>query len=121
MAVRRKSTGGQGRHEKFILEAVEMIRREACDGLTAKRLIERYPQSRRNFERRFREAVGHSVLDEILHVRLEAVCALLARSGTPIGAISAMCGFPSDDALDALFRRRFGIGMRDWRRRNAYS
>ncbi len=121
MVVRRKSTSGRGRHEPWIMEAVEEIRREACDGLTAKRLIERYPQSRRNFERRFREAVGHSVLDEILHVRLEAVCALLARSGTPIGAISAMCGFPSDDALDALFRRRFGIGMRDWRRRNAYS
>ena len=119
MVVRRKSTSGSGRHEKFILDAVEIIRREACDGLTVRSLLARFPQSRRNFERRFREAIGHSVLDEILHVRVERACSLLAQTDMAIGAIPEFCGFRSYRALDALFRSRFKMGMREWRTKNS--
>ena len=118
LVVRRKSTGGRGRHEPWILEAVEAIRREACDGLTARALSSRFPGSRRLFEMRFREATGHSVLDEILHVRLEKASALLAETETAIGSVPALCGFRSNRTLDALFRSRFGLSMRDWRKRN---
>ena len=118
LVVRRKSTSGRGRHEKFVLRAEEIIRREACDGLTAAALAARFPCSRSLFELRFREATGHSVLDEILHVRLEKAFSLLSRTDTAIGAVPALCGFRSYWALDDLFRARFGMGMRAWRRRN---
>ncbi len=116
LVVRRKSTSGHGRREKFILDAVEMIRREACNGLTAAALAARFRGSRNLFERRFREATGHSVLDEILHVRLEKVFTLLARTDTPISAVAALCGFRTDIALHKLFRSRTGLSMSAWRR-----
>ena len=116
--VRRKSTSGRGRHEPDILAAVEIIRREACDGLTAAALIARMRCSRSLFEMRFREAMGHSVLDEILHVRLERAFTLLAQTDMPIGAIPSFCGFRSYAALDFLFRTRFRMSMREWRKRN---
>lgn len=119
LVVRRKSTSGHGRHEKFIIEAAEIIRREACEGLTASDLLKRFPHSRRNFERRFREAMGHGILDEILHVRLERACSLLAQTDTAIGAIPDMCGFRSYRGLDFHFRSRFKMGMADWRRKNS--
>lgn len=119
LTVRRKSTSGHGRHEKFIMEAVEIIRREACDGLSAHDLAARFPVTRRLFDMRFREATGHSVLDEILHVRLEKAFTLLAQTKTAIGAIPRLCGFRCDRTLDALFRSRFHMSMRDWRKRNA--
>ena len=119
LTVRRKSTSGRGRHEKFILDAVEAIRREACDGLSAAALIGRYPVSKRLFTLRFREATGHSVLDEILHVRLEKAFTLLSQTNTAIGAIPRLCGFNCDRTLDALFRSRFGMSMRAWRKKNA--
>ncbi len=119
MVVRRRSTSGTGRHEQFVLEAIEIIRREACDGLTATGLLKRFPHSRRNFERRFREATGHGIHDEILHVRLEKACTLLSQTDTAIGAIADFCGFRSYWALEDLFRTRFKIGMREWRRRNS--
>ena len=119
LTVHRKSTSGRGRHEAWILEAVAMIRREACDGLTAASLIQRFPVSKSLFNLRFREAVGHSVHDEILHVRLEAACSLLSQTKTAIGAIPGLCGFQCDSTLDRLFRRRFKMGMREWRKRNA--
>ena len=95
-----------------------MIRREACDGLTAENLIARFPGSRWQFEKRFREAMGHSILDEILHVRLEQACTLLSQTDTAIGTISDFCGFRSYWALDYLFRTRFKMSMGEWRRKN---
>ena len=119
MAVRRKSTRGRGRREKRILDAMEQIRQEACDGLTAARLSSRFRGSRKHFERRFREATGHSVLDEILHVRLDRVLAMLARSDTPISAISDFCGFGTHAELRRIFADRFGTSMRQWRKNHS--
>jgi AraC-like DNA-binding protein len=113
---RRESTRGFGRREPRILEAVEIIRAEACDGLTAESLARRFRCSRNLFERRFREAMGHSVLDEILHVRLEQVQSLLTRPDVGIGAIAGFCGFNTERELQKLFRSRMGTTMRQWRK-----
>jgi AraC-like DNA-binding protein len=119
MVVRRESTRGRGRREPFVLEAAEAIHREACDGLTAAALAARFPVSRKHFERRFREATGHSVLDEILNVRLEQVQAYLLRRNVAIDAIAGLCGFGSEIELRRLFHRRFGMSMSEWRTRNS--
>ncbi len=118
LAVRRESTRGHGRREPLILAAVEIIRREACDGLTVAELAARLPGSRRLLDLRFREAMGHSVHEEILQVRLERVFDLLRRPGTPISAIANLSGFALHQ-LDKVFRTRFGCSLRDWRKRNA--
>ena len=118
MVVRRASTRGRGRRASWIPAAVDAIRREASGGLTSAALAQRFPCSRNLFERRFREAMGHSVLDEILHVRLENVLALLSRPDFPIGAISDFCGFGCDSELRKLFRKRMGVSMRRWRAEN---
>lgn len=113
---RRKSTRGYGRREPRILEAVEMIRREACNGLTAEKLAKRFRGTRRLFDMRFREAMGHPPLDEIMHVRLERVLELLSQPDFPISAIADFSGFSSDRMLRKLFRSRFKVSMREWRK-----
>ncbi len=118
LVVRRESTRGRGRREPHVLQAVEIIRREACDGLTAAALAARVPGSRKHFERRFREAMGHSVLDEILDIRLQAALDMLSRPETAINAIADFCGFETDRELRKLFRARFGTSMREWRKRH---
>ncbi len=95
-----------------------MIRAEATSGLTAAMLAARFPGSRRLFDMRFREAMGHSVLDEIIHVRFEKALTLLARTDRPVGSMARLCGFRSYAAMRALFHRRFGVSMEEWRRRN---
>ena len=100
-------------------KAVEIIRREACDGLTVAKLASRLPGSRSLLDIRFREAMGHSVFDEILQVRLERVFDLLRQPETPISAIADLSGFGSLRALDKLFRSRFGCSLRAWRKRYA--
>ncbi len=119
LTIRRESTRGSGRREPHVVKAVEIIRGEACDGLTVAKLASRLPGSRSLLDIRFREAMGHSVFDEILHVRLERVFDLLRRLEMPISAIADFSGFGSLRALDKLFRSRFGCSLREWRKRNA--
>jgi len=113
--MRKESTRGYGRSEPRILQAVETIRREACDGLSAAALAARFPGSRKHFERRFREAMGHSILDEIIHVRLERVKEMLANTEKSISAITDFCGFSTERELQKLFKGRIGMSMRQWR------
>ena len=118
LVVRRESTRGRGRREPRIAEAVAMIRAEACDGLDAATLAARFPGSRRLFEMRFREAMGHSVLDEILEVRLETAKSLLAHGKVSLSALAAFCGFSGYPALQKAFRSRTGLTMSAWRKRH---
>ena len=113
---RRASTRGFGRREPFVMKALEVIRLEACNGLTAANLASRFPGSRKLFELRFREAMGHSVMDEIQHVRMQHVFDLLSRPDFPISAIASFSGFDCDRELRRQFRARTGTSMREWRK-----
>ena len=61
----RASTRKLAAHDPAVSEALDLIRREACSGLAAARVLGRFPCSRRQAKMRFRKATGHSVLDEI--------------------------------------------------------
>ena len=116
--LRRESTRGRGRRDPRILEAAEMIRREASEGLTVAALAKRFGCSRRLFEIRFREAMGHSALDEILHVRLSHAQALLAHGDMPVAAVADFCGFGSERQMRRVFLSSTGMSPREWRRTN---
>ena len=118
LTARRESTRGFGRREPRILSAIELIRREACNGLTAADVTAQFAGSRRLVELRFRETLGHSILDEIQNVRMEKVQFLLAKTDTPISAIAGLCGYRSDIALRKAFRLFTGKSLAGWRKAN---
>ena len=118
LTVHRQSTRGFGRTELRLLSAMDLIRREACNGLTAAEVAAQFSGSRRLVEIRFREAFGHSILDEIQNVRMEKVQFLLAKTDTPISAIAAFCGYKTDIALRKAFRLHTGKSLADWRKAN---
>ena len=112
---RRKSTRGHRWSKPFVLEAVDMIRREACEGLTAADVIRRSGVTKSLFTLRFREAMGHSVRAEIEQVRLARVLTLLTETDTPLGTVADMCGFGSEVELRQIFRKRVKTSMKEWR------
>jgi len=118
MVEHRESTRGRGRREHFVLEAVGAIRREACEGVSAAEIAARFPVSRNLFERRFREAMGHSPLEEIQRVRMEQAQALLARPDLLVSAIADFCGFPSERDFHKIFLKRTGLSPLEWRKRH---
>jgi len=116
--VHRLSSQDMKNSSRLAVSAMEFIRLNACAGITVMDVVRHLNVSRRFAELRFREARGHSVLDEIQHHRLERVRALLRETTIPIGEIGERCGYPTETYLKTLFKKRFGITMREYRKRS---
>ncbi len=117
--VRRQSTRRLLRASPVVERALEKIRREACFGLTAADVIAEMKLPRRGAERRFRQATGFSILEEINSLRLERAYSLLRKPGYPIALIAQQCGWSNDVFLKRLFKRTTGLTMREWRKRES--
>lgn len=115
--VRRMSTRLFAKRDKSIEAAVELIRREACKGITARDVIETIPCSRRMAELRFRTATGHSILEEILSIRMDMARQLLSQANPlPIDVIANRSGYKSLAAFSKAFHDKNGMPPTAWRR-----
>ena len=115
--IRRASMRTFKRASARILKAVEHIRDHACEGLKARDVLEIIGGSRRLAELRFREATGHSILEEIHRARFEHLFVYLSQPGKKIDFAAAACGYRSVESLRRLFRQRTGLTMGEWRER----
>lgn len=95
--------------------ALDLIRKEACNGLKAETVIGTYSCSRGPAARRFRAATGRTIQEEIHAVRLDRVKALLSDRKLQLKAIPGFCGFTSPNALRKFFLRETGMTMSAWR------
>ncbi|MBR1871232.1 MAG: substrate-binding domain-containing protein [Kiritimatiellae bacterium] len=116
--VRRQSTRRLKVFDPAVEKAVELIRREAANGLGAADVLASICAVRRTAERRFRQATGQSVLEEILNRRFDAVIEMLKNPNQAIGAIANLCGWESETYLKRYFKKRTGMTMREWRMRH---
>lgn len=98
--------------------ALDYIRREACNGLTAADVVKFLGLPERTAECRFKAATGRRIIDEIVSVRLEHVFELLKRPNQTIEPIANLCGWSSSIYLKRLFKARTGLTMSAWRERH---
>ena len=114
--VRRGSTRKIAVADVRVRRALEFIRRNACNrSLDVDAVTKAMNCSRRLATLRFREAAGHSIVDEIHDVRFQHACKLLAETGMPTSAIVSECGYDSESFFKKYFKRRTGMSMKDWR------
>ena len=111
----RESTRRLSTPDKIVSDAMELIRCEACSGLSAKDVLKLFPCSRRSAEYRFRAAAGHSILDEIRRIRLETAKTLLKSETSSIDYIASRCGYKSLAAFSMFFRSETGVSPSRWR------
>jgi LacI family transcriptional regulator len=64
--------------------------------------------SRRQLERRFRDALGRTILSEIHRLRVDAAMKLLAETELKIEAVATRSGFSSARQMAEVFRRTLG-------------
>jgi LacI family transcriptional regulator len=114
--VTRQSTEWTAIADQRVAQALSYIRFNASNpGLRVPEIARKIGLSRRATEIRFRSATGRTVREEIEHVRLERVRALLAETDRRIADIARGCGFSSQTHLGRIFRERFGITMGQFR------
>jgi LacI family transcriptional regulator len=114
--VSRRSTDALQIADGMVVRALEFIALNACSGIGVPDVARQVSASRRLIEIRFRDVLGRTILDEIQRVRLDRVCTLLRETNRQIGEVVHVCGFDSESHVSALFRRRFGCTMRDFRK-----
>ena len=114
--IRRESTAELSQSGKLVQKAVAYIRRHALAGIGVPDVVAHLKVSRRLADLRFRELQHTSIGEEITHVRLAEVQRLLRTTKEPIDAIAAKCGYENPNYLKNLFRKRFSMTMRDFRK-----
>lgn len=96
----------------------ELLRTEATHAdTTVAGLAGRLNMSRRLMEIHYKSVMGRTIQDELHRIRLENAKKLLAESDMPIGEIALNCGYRTVIAAQAIFKRRIGMPMRDYRTR----
>ena len=99
----------------LIARAQAFIDAHASENIKVADVVSALGVSRSLLDLRFREFRGETVSRAITCRRLDEVKRLLAETGLSIHAITAKCGFPNPNHLKNLFKRHYGISMRDWR------
>lgn len=113
--VTRRSTDIVAVGDSDVAAALQFIRREQGRALSVADVAAEVAVSRRHLERRFRETIGRTVLQEIQHVRLEQAKRLLLESTHPISVVAEMSGFGSCSYFNHFFHERVGMTPRRFR------
>ena len=113
--VNRETTVRQSGSGRLVQRALAYIEKNACKGIGVMDVARELKVSRTLLQLRFSELQHESVYEAILRVRLEEVRRRLVQTDESITAITETCGWTSPAPLKALFKKRYGISMRDWR------
>ncbi len=119
--VRRDSTADFSIAGRLVQKALVYIRKNALRGISVEDVARHLGCSRRLADLRFRELMGTTIGETIITTRLDEVKRLLATTRDPVASISERCGYVNPNYLKSLFKKRFGISPRDWRRQTSAS
>ena len=114
--VRRESTAELSTSGKLVQKALAYIRKNALRGISVEDVVAHLKVSRRLADLRFRELQHTSIGQEIARIRLAEVQRLLRSTKEPIDSIAARCGYENPNYLKNLFRKRFSMSMREFRK-----
>ena len=117
--VERESAVASSPAAHLLSRATGFIRKNATKGIGPDDVAEFLGVSRRLADLRFQQFSGETINETIIRHRLDAVKKLLATTDRSIRAISDACGYTDHAYLKTLFKRRFGLTMRDWRAQNS--
>jgi LacI family transcriptional regulator len=99
-----------------VVSALKLIRQRACGAIHLRDVARHAGVSRTLLQRRFREALGRSVHEEIVRVRLEEAKRLLSETDLAIPVVAERAGIQSQAYLCRLFRSKLGTTPARYRR-----
>ena len=111
----RESTPHLAPAQSLVDRAKEFIKLHAAEGITPGDVATHLGVSRPLLDLRFRETQKTSVGRLITNAKLAEVARRLKATRISISAISDLCGFKNANALKNLFKKRYGMSMREYR------
>jgi AraC-like DNA-binding protein len=105
--------------DPVVQRALELIWTHSHYPMSVSDIARQLPVTRRTLDRRFVEATGHSVLEEINACRLSRAKRLLTETDLPIKTVAHLAGFSSTERMRVVFVEREGTSPTIFRRQNA--
>jgi LacI family transcriptional regulator len=114
--VARQSTNLLAIDDEYVLSALRYIREHIHERISVDDILDVVPVNRRFLERRFREHLGRTPLQEIRRVRIETAKQLLSGTDLAMPAIARRSGFPNPERLANVFHAVTGMTPTHYRR-----
>lgn len=112
----RRSTEVTAVDDPLVARACQLIRDQACGGLTAEELASAVRVSKSLFYARFKKALNRLPHEEIIRTRLDQAQALLRQTRLPLAEIASRCGFTHPEYFSVSFKRELGVTPGRFRR-----
>lgn len=100
-----------------VLQALRYIRTNANKVISVEDVVEHVPVSRRVLERRFRDVLSRSILEEIRQVRAGKIQILLTETNMSMTQIASKLDFSSSKQICRLFHEVFEISPMAYRKK----
>lgn len=104
---------------RLVERALDFIKANYRNRITAKDVAMHLGVSRRLVDMRFRQLQHESILTAITRLRLDMLCGLLKEERGKLKDLAAACGFRSVIRAAHLFKERYGVSMTSYRNRHA--
>ncbi len=114
--VTRASTDVRAVNDAEVAAVLEIIRRDACKGLTVEKMAESLGVSRSTIERRFRQVMGRTPFEEIRRIRFETARRLLVETRLKVASVGRQCGYRDAKRFTKEFRAEVGATPTAWRK-----
>lgn len=113
--VTRRSTDIVAVEDEDVATALQYIHREQGRNISVESVVQEVAVSRRNLEKRFRDTIGRTILEEIQITRLERAKRLLLETTYPVSKVAELAGFGTTGYFIQFFQSRVGKTPRRYR------
>ena len=116
--VTRRSTDVVAQGDRDVATSLAFIRDNAHRPIGVTAVVNQTDLSRRALERRFTQAVGRTIREEIVRCRLERAKRLLLQTELPTHRVAEASGFGNFKPMARAFRREEDVSPGEFRRRH---
>ncbi len=106
-----------GLSDDFLTRAIDIINRRSSAQISLDDICREMHMSKYHFCRKFKSAMGITVMDYILKTRLVAAKNALATDNLTVNEISEQCGFSSISYFCQAFKKHVGMSALEYRRK----
>lgn len=92
--------------DKAVAAALKIIQAEAGGTLSVDKIARHAGVSRSVLQRRFHHALGRTIHDQIIGIRLKMAIELIGSTSLPLVEIAERCGFVHQEYMGVVFRQR---------------
>lgn len=102
----------------YINEAVVYIQQNYNRELTVDKVADFCKLNRNYFSRKFKQVMGCTPQEFLIHQRLTNAAELMRLTDLPIKAVATQCGYQNQFHFSQAFKKSYGMPPQEWRKQN---